>query len=469
MSIEIIDAKRAAQRKRQIGQLLKQIHKSYTENRSLKEEFNVILEPYIRQNDEASCAVVERRELREDEDECIAKLKKDDVAAILDIIKKLNPQLEEQNLPLKKLSLKSCTLPLSGESIEQLAQFISSIPSLDSFTLRFIWCGVKMPPRFIFCITKMAPQLRELYLHFALKPDLAEQCISNLAKAIDSCRFLESLNIDGMECEGITNNCLSKLGKMTNKLESLRTFVFKLRSSQYIDEKGIQDFGTEFTKTKQLTHLELSFYYFINTFSKQSMISLGKAICQQTELQSLVLDFSWCSDIVDEAAQIIISQIMDINDLRSLNINFSGSTRITDLTLQYIGQALKSNDQISKLFLYFGNCESFTDQGLFTLSKYLAKCTNLQELTLDFSSCFSITESGLESICSVIHSLYLLEDLFISTHDFLSNEIQDLINQMQEKLRESALRRKSINLSLFVTNQYSTLLKRKDVLNDLAY
>lgn len=49
------------------------------------------IEPYIRGDDEATCAIVERRELRDDEDECISKLKKDDVAAILDIIKKINP------------------------------------------------------------------------------------------------------------------------------------------------------------------------------------------------------------------------------------------------------------------------------------------------------------------------------------------------------------------------------------------
>lgn len=30
-------------------------------------------------------------------------------------------------------------IPLSGESIDDLAKFVKSVPSIDSFTLRFVW------------------------------------------------------------------------------------------------------------------------------------------------------------------------------------------------------------------------------------------------------------------------------------------------------------------------------------------
>jgi len=67
------------------------------------------MEPYIREGDEATQAEVERRQELEEESESEKNLKKDDLIAILKIIKILGHRLEEIHLPLKKISLKSCS------------------------------------------------------------------------------------------------------------------------------------------------------------------------------------------------------------------------------------------------------------------------------------------------------------------------------------------------------------------------
>lgn len=47
--------------------------------------------------------------MEDDENECIQKLKKDEIESILEILKKINILLAESKLSLKKISLKSCS------------------------------------------------------------------------------------------------------------------------------------------------------------------------------------------------------------------------------------------------------------------------------------------------------------------------------------------------------------------------
>lgn len=54
------------------------------------------------------------------------------------------------------------------------------------------------------------------------------------------------------------------------------------------------------------------------------MISLGRAIKASYWLKVLNLDFSWCSDINDEAASTVIKSIATIYHLKDLSLNFSG-------------------------------------------------------------------------------------------------------------------------------------------------
>jgi len=62
----------------------------------------------------------------------------------------------------------------------------------------------------------------------------------------------------------------------------------------------------------------------MNAFTRNSMHALGSAISNAHGLETLTLDFSWCSDIVDEAAQVIINSINHVQFLKTLTLNFSG-------------------------------------------------------------------------------------------------------------------------------------------------
>lgn len=54
------------------------------------------------------------------------------------------------------------------------------------------------------------------------------------------------------------------------------------------------------------------------------MHALSKVIANSNELESLSLEFFWCSDILDISAEIIVNSISKVSKLKELCLNFAG-------------------------------------------------------------------------------------------------------------------------------------------------
>jgi len=78
----------------------------------------------------------------------------------------------------------------------------------------------------------------------------------------------------------------------------------------------------------------------MNAFSRASMSALSSAFVASYWLESLILDFSWCLDIEDDAAEIVVKSIQNLHHLKELTLNFSGSSRLTNSFLDLLGETL---------------------------------------------------------------------------------------------------------------------------------
>jgi len=305
---------------------------------------------------------------------------------------------------------------VTDEGIETLANLVSGFKQLSIFKLDVVGTSVTaIGLKHLLDSLTHNTNLDTFFIH-------ANE-ISNiyfvLSNFFEGQPNLSQIGLDLSNDSQIDYETLKVIQTSVAKLPKLKSYILNVDGCHSLKETGTFYIPESLGIFKSLKELEIHFASFLEDEDKGQVAleALIKSISTLSQLESLMFDFSSCSDWFteddNEIQEIFLASFPLMTNLKSLSLNFKKS-QINPLTIQKLLDSLSNLKQLTSFEIDLSFCKSVKEKDLRAILLYLAGSLQLVTLKI-YADDINYDENKLSAdIHLAVKSSVTLKELYIS-------------------------------------------------------